>query len=127
MDMLRQNPELMRSMLNTMNPQLANNPRMQEVIYQKINKYLWFFQMLTNALPEMTNPVVIQALDQVSLLDLIACPMNQTVILFQINQGYETLRREAPRFWESMGMPSNMGAGMPGMDNNMRQMMQQMG
>ena len=29
--MLRQNPELMRSMLNTMNPQLANNPRMQEV------------------------------------------------------------------------------------------------
>lgn len=26
-----------------------------------------------------------------------------------------------------MGMPSNMGAGMPGMDNNMRQMMQQMG
>lgn len=94
MDMLRQNPELMRSMLNTMNPQLANNPRMQE--------------MLTNALPEMTNPVVIQALDQ-------------------INQGYETLRREAPRFWESMGMPSNMGAGMPGMDNNMRQMMQQMG
>ena len=24
-------------------------------------------------------------------------------------------------------MPSNMGAGMPGMDNNMRQMMQQMG
>ena len=46
---------------------------------------------------------------------------------FQINQGYETLRREAPRFWESMGMPSNMGAGMPGMDNNMRQMMQQMG
>jgi len=94
MDMLRQNPELMRSMLNTMNPQLANNPRMQE--------------MLTNALPEMTNPTVIQALDQ-------------------INQGYETLRREAPRFWESMGMPSNMGAGMPGMDNNMRQMMQQMG
>ena len=83
--------------------------------------------MLTNALPEMTNPVVIQALDQVSLLELIACPMNQTVILFQINQGYETLRREAPRFWESMGMPSNMGAGMPGMDNNMRQMMQQMG
>ena len=36
MDMLRQNPELMRSMLNTMNPQLANNPRMQEV-YHKYN------------------------------------------------------------------------------------------
>ena len=34
MDMLRQNPELMRSMLNTMNPQLANNPRMQEVKIQ---------------------------------------------------------------------------------------------
>jgi len=97
MDMLRQNPELMRSMLNTMNPQLANNPRMQE--------------MLTNALPEMTNPTVIQALDQ-------------------INQGYETLRREAPRFWESMGMPAGGmpgPGGMPGMDNNMRQMMQQMG
>ena len=43
MDMLRQNPELMRSMLNTMNPQLANNPRMQEVTFQKIDKYLWFF------------------------------------------------------------------------------------
>ena len=45
--------------------------------------------MLTNALPEMTNPVVIQALDQVSnefpqdLLELIAFSMNQTVtILF---------------------------------------------
>ena len=44
--------------------------------------------MLTNALPEMTNPVVIQALDQVShefsldLLELIVWPMNQTVTLF---------------------------------------------
>lgn len=95
MDMLRQNPDMMRSMINTMNPQLANNPRMQE--------------MLTNALPEMTNPAVMQALDQ-------------------INQGYETLRREAPRFWESMGMPGNMGGAMGGgMDSNMRQMMQQMG
>ena len=66
--------------------------------------------------------------DSHDFLECIACPVNQTVtILFQINQGYETLRREAPRFWESMGMPSNMGAGMPGMDNNMRQMMQQMG
>ena len=39
--------------------------------------------MLTNALPEMTNPVVIQALDQVSRLERIVCHRNQTVtILF---------------------------------------------
>ena len=37
--------------------------------------------MLTNALPEMTNPVVIQALDQVSRLERIACHRNQTVTI----------------------------------------------
>merc|ERR1740123_2871622 len=85
--MMRNNPELMRSMLRTINPQMANNPQME--------------QMLTNYMtnPEMTNPAVIRALQQ-------------------IQEGYETLRRDAPRLFESFGA---------GMDSNMQQMMQQMG
>jgi len=87
MQMMRNNPELMRSMLRTVNPQMANNPQME--------------QMLTNYMtnPEMTNPAVIRALQQ-------------------IQEGYETLRREAPRLFESFGA---------GMGSDMQQMMQQMG
>ena len=31
MEMMRNNPELMRSMLRTVNPQMANNPQMEQV------------------------------------------------------------------------------------------------
>lgn len=87
MEMMRNNPELMRSLMQTMNPQLANNPQMSRMLENYISN------------PEMSNPAVLQALQQ-------------------IQQGYETIRREAPRFWESFGA---------GMDNNMQQMMQRMG
>merc|ERR1712203_1300825 len=82
---MRNNPELMRSMLQAVNPQLAQNPAME--------------RMLTTYMtdPAMSNPAVIRALQQ-------------------IQEGYETLRREAPRLFESFGV-----------DNNMQQMMQQMG
>ena len=39
----------------------------------------------------------------------------------KIQEGYETLRREAPTLFESFG------GGMAGMDTNMQQMMQRMG
>lgn len=85
MEMMRSNPELMRQMMQTMNPQLANNPQMQRFLETYMTS------------PEMTNPAVIQAMEQIS-------------------RGYETLRREAPRLWESFGI-----------DGNIQQMMTQMG
>ena len=47
MQMMRNNPELMRSMLRTVNPQMANNPQMEQVssilknkmnIFKDVNK-----------------------------------------------------------------------------------------
>merc|ERR1712106_851141 len=71
MEMMRNNPEMMRSMLQAVNPQLANNPQMERMLTS----------YMTN--PEMSNPAVIRALQQ-------------------IQEGYETLRRDAPRLFESL-------------------------
>merc|ERR1719297_677925 len=63
MEMMRNNPELMRQMMSAVNPQLAQNPQMERMLTS----------FMTN--PEMSNPTVIRALQQ-------------------IQEGYETLRRE---------------------------------
>ena len=78
-----------------------------------------YLKMLTNYMtnPEMTNPAVIRALQQVKSY-LFLEKSYLTFFLFQIQEGYETLRREAPRLFESFGA---------GMGSDMQQMMQQMG
>jgi len=107
MDMMRQNPDLLRSVLN-MSPAFAGRDTsgVAEQMIQRMQN--------PEVLQAMTNPAVIQAIQQ-------------------IQEGTETLRREAPALFESMGLPNMPGAGPPSTGPNgagqmgmMQQMLQQM-